>query len=619
MGAASPRARRSLLVAALALSLGGALLLPATAGATIYPQKSIARVKLGMTKSQVRAKLGHPVGVRRKHSYITFSYSRLSVTFRTGSGVVSVQTTRPRERTSSGVGVGSKERQVRREVEGISCALYGSRRRCRVGSGEPGSRATDFLLRGGRVHRILLAWLADRNPPTTPTAIAVTGVTRTSISLAWQPASDAGGVASYGLYRDDFRIGAAKETNATFAGLACGATYFLQLDAADRSGNRSGKEWIEVATTPCPVVGDLLVSPSGSDANACTQTAPCLTLDRAYRVAKPGQVVDVADGIYPGQAITHHPAKIASADVVIRGSGGDASFTGTLRIYASHIDLRGIAGNRVNVTPNPYPTDTPPTDVTLRDVEAKGFDIMSSRDVRVLGGDYGTTADYGSHVKSCASCKYGSRNILISGVKIHDVVKKTPGAHVDCLHVWNTNGIVIRDSVFANCEHFNILFTWTSSHTGKTPDNIIIENNFLECCRSGYYSVLFGDGHGEVWRNVLMRNNSTTKNFVVGSNSTNSRSNLRFFANIAPSLPFGMCGRVGIVLDYNIWSRGSKCGAHDAVAPNGFRDPANLDFRLVDGAVAIDAAHPRNFAVRDIDRNIRPAGAAPDAGGWEHP
>src|SRR6185437_2543349 len=47
----------------------------------------------------------------------------------------------------------------------------------------------------------------------------------------------------------------------------------------------------------------LYISPSGSDANACTVAAPCRTFNRAYRAAAPGDSVQIGAGTYPAQTI----------------------------------------------------------------------------------------------------------------------------------------------------------------------------------------------------------------------------------------------------------------------------------------------------------------------------
>ena len=134
----------------LALMLAGAVLvLPATATATIRPQKGMSGLWLGMTKAQVTAKLGRPIGTGGGRYY----YARVWVGFRLGR-VVEITTTRSTERTPSGVGVDSSEAAVRRAYPSVTCGPSGGFRRCRLGSGNPGTRATDFLLGRGKVLQV---------------------------------------------------------------------------------------------------------------------------------------------------------------------------------------------------------------------------------------------------------------------------------------------------------------------------------------------------------------------------------------------------------------------------------------------------------------------------------
>ncbi len=134
----------------LAISAAGITLLAAqSAAATIRPQHGMSRVVLGMTKAQVRARLGAPIGSGGGRFY----YARVWVGFRLGR-VAEVTTTRSVERTASGVGVDSSEADVRRAYPSVVCAPSGGFRRCRLGSGKPGTRATDFLLGRGRVLQV---------------------------------------------------------------------------------------------------------------------------------------------------------------------------------------------------------------------------------------------------------------------------------------------------------------------------------------------------------------------------------------------------------------------------------------------------------------------------------
>ena len=137
--------RRFLVIAAA----GIALLVAGSASATIRPQRGMSGVVLGMTKAQVQAKLGRPIGTGGGRYF----YARVWVGFRLGR-VVEVTTTRSTERTGSGVGVDSSEAQVRRAYPTVTCGPSGGFRRCRLGSGKPGTRATDFLLGRGKVLQV---------------------------------------------------------------------------------------------------------------------------------------------------------------------------------------------------------------------------------------------------------------------------------------------------------------------------------------------------------------------------------------------------------------------------------------------------------------------------------
>src|SRR6478672_7407034 len=67
------------------------------------------------------------------------------------------------------------------------------------------------------------------------------------------------------------------------------------------------------ATPPGPT---LFVSPNGSPGGSCGHSAPCNNFDRAYHVARPGDVVEVAGGTYPQQNIRADASKTSSEDVV---------------------------------------------------------------------------------------------------------------------------------------------------------------------------------------------------------------------------------------------------------------------------------------------------------------
>ena len=131
-----------------------ALIFAAAAEATIKPARGMSGISLGMTPAQVQAKLGRPVGKGLARWY----YPRVWVGFR-GRRVVEVTTTRSTERLANGLGVDSAESEIRAAFPRVQCAAAGTFRRCRLGSGAPGTRVTDFMLGHGRVLQISVVQL----------------------------------------------------------------------------------------------------------------------------------------------------------------------------------------------------------------------------------------------------------------------------------------------------------------------------------------------------------------------------------------------------------------------------------------------------------------------------
>ena len=91
----------------------------------------------------------------------------------------------------------------------------------------------------------------DTQAPTSPTNVAASSRTATSIALIWSASTDNRGVTGYGLYRAGTLTGTSSTTTGIFSGLSCNTNYTLAVDAQDAAGNRSGKTTVMVATTAC--------------------------------------------------------------------------------------------------------------------------------------------------------------------------------------------------------------------------------------------------------------------------------------------------------------------------------------------------------------------------------
>ncbi|MBG0819019.1 fibronectin type III domain-containing protein [Planomonospora sp. ID82291] len=88
----------------------------------------------------------------------------------------------------------------------------------------------------------------DDDPPSVPSNLRLTGMTPTSVTVAWDASSDNMGVSGYTTYLNGVERGSTSSQSATFSGLTPGVSVTVQVDAYDYKGNRSEKA--ELVVTP---------------------------------------------------------------------------------------------------------------------------------------------------------------------------------------------------------------------------------------------------------------------------------------------------------------------------------------------------------------------------------
>ena len=371
--------------------------------------------------------------------------------------------------------------------------------------------------------------------------------------------------------------------------------------------------------------GTLYVSPTGSDKNSCSESSPCATIDKAYHVATPGTVVQLAAGTYPQQTLRPDGSKTSGDDVII-GSAPGASVTLAGFVTgndktgegAKHFELRGVTvGSLVRL-------DRGAEDVTLRDVRARGIDFTSARSVRVLGGDYGPLADGVSHINACGvSGCFPSEDILIDGAVFHDYTVTDPANHSECLLVWPARRLTIRNSTFRNCTDFDVLVKPYNSGLVGLPGDIVFENNLLDepiigdaCrCNRGGNAIAITQGDGEAWSGVTIRYNSALGGIRVDPAITN----VTVVGNVARKDQRTSC-QTNATFSHNVWS-GTTCSPTDRRAALGtvFTDGTSdaLDLHPRRGSAAIAAGDPEGAPPTDAAGVWRPTTFPPDAGAFQ--
>ena len=357
-------------------------------------------------------------------------------------------------------------------------------------------------------------------------------------------------------------------------------------------------------TTGESSAADLYVAPSGSDASTCTQQAPCKSFNRAYALANPGAVVEVAGGDYPDQTLDA-PPKPTGPVVVFRPASGAAVRVAWINVATSHLEFRDMQAT--GGTYNRAGAD----DVTYRNVDMEDFFIRSASRISYIGGSVGPndSQDYMNWITAGEGSSTGSKDILLDGVTIHDFRKHQTGSHVDCIGIDDVDGLVIRNSKIRNCEHFGMIFG-SDIVTNRAARNVTIENNFIDCCGTGYYSLGFAYLEGP----ALVRNNSLDLGigFLVAPVS-----GLEINSNIIPSNNSANCSQSGVTWKYNLIGAGKTCGVGDRTGPLGYVDPGSVDFHLKSTSAAINAGDPNSTLATDIDGSPRGADRI-DAGADEY-
>jgi chitodextrinase len=253
---------------------------------------------------------------------------------------------------------------------------------------------------------------ADRTAPTTPTELAVSESTTTSVSLTWTASTDASGVAEYGLYKDATKVDITTSTSGDFDGLECGRTYTFGVDAADAAQNRSAVATLSAATAPCPTTttpppppppttgSTVPTAPANLRTTSVTQAAVSLAWDSSsdpdgmsgYQIFRDGTKIGEGPGIHGGFTNTWNDTGLTcgtSYDYAVAG----VDTTDTVGPRSTTLRVTTSACDPVTPPPPPPPAEdttapSKPANVTAGTRTATSIALSwqpSSDDVGVVG------------------------------------------------------------------------------------------------------------------------------------------------------------------------------------------------------------------------------------------
>ena len=467
---------------------------------------------------------------------------------------------------------------------------------------------------------------ADQRAPSAPSRLVRRSATRTSITLSWQASRDNMRVTGYGLYRNGTRVKTTLRRTGTVGGLRCGTRYAFAVDARDATGNRSQKARLRAGTAKCaasspppkqppstPPNGSAtrFVSASGADSSACSAAAPCRSFDRAYRVARPGEVVEVAAGTYGRQTIEKDSSKTSDADVVFRPASGATVTVEEISIRGSHVEVRDMRLT-TDGSVGSSPIDT--RDVTLRNLTGRSL-FLRADDTRVIGGSYGgfNACDAGAPedgVKLWNDSSRGADGIVLDGVTIHDVRRTGCSIHSDCIQIYSGTNHTIKNSTLVNCPTSGIIAR--PSDSSQKLENITIENNYFGAVLDGSEAINIGTApdrcSGMVIRYNTVVNESSSFDCLTASGGPGS-------------LVEGNIISVGAGNDAtfrnNVFRTGSARPGGGAQCSPVYRNASGGDWRLaLSDRCARGRGNPTSHPTTDAEGQPRPQGTI-DAGADE--
>ncbi|MGH9173134.1 MAG: hypothetical protein ACRD1H_02185, partial [Vicinamibacterales bacterium] len=273
----------------------------------------------------------------------------------------------------------------------------------------------------------------------------------------------------------------------------------------------------------------------------------------------------MAGGSYPKQTINARP-KSRGPKVVFRPAPrarvtlAELEVTRGAHIVFSRFRVRNETYNRAGAH-----------HITYRRIKMQLFFIRGADHISYIRSRVGPndSDDYMNWITAPYDSNDTPRHILLNRVRIYGFQKHNSGAHVDCIGIDDVRGLRILNSRIWDCEHFAIIFGKDLSNR-RAARNVLLQNNFIDCCGDGYYSLGLGDVEGP----MMIRFNSLTQGIGWLGGSVRR---VTLDSNVITANSSANCNKAR--WRYNVVARGSAC-RRGMRARTGFRNPPR-DLHLV--------------------------------------
>lgn len=244
------------------------------------------------------------------------------------------------------------------------------------------------------------------------------------------------------------------------------------------------------ALTILAAFGLLLGSGQVKFSSAATISVPCgASVDAAYHSAQPGDTLQLGACTYGGQQLTYDSSKAtATSRVVIQGQSG-TTFAGLTVSGAQHFELRNVQVNGwIFATALNKDGGGPRfSDAVFDGVNSNIFFVRTGLNITYRNGQIGPSHDSSSPTVGTYSGLPPSENVVFDNVHFYNVDRdNNPTGHVECLFVQESDGTVIRNSRFEQCD---VMDLYVNAILGGKVTNMLVQNTRFDAATpSGFYS-----------------------------------------------------------------------------------------------------------------------------------